>query len=705
MHFSIRIIILSCFLSACSASKDKSDNQEQSTIQMEEKHPHTNALIKESSPYLLQHAHNPVDWLPWGDEAFEKAKKENKLVLVSVGYSACHWCHVMEHESFEDTAVAHVMNENFICIKVDREERPDVDQVYMNAVQLMTQRGGWPLNCFTLPDGRPIYGGTYFPKDQWVNVLNSLKHTYSNEPEKVEEYASNLTEGIKQSELIEEPQAIDEFSNEKLEELILRWSQNFDNRDGGPTRAPKFPIPNNYEFLLQYGTWQNNQKVNNHTLITLDKMARGGIYDQVGGGFSRYSTDMLWKVPHFEKMLYDNGQLVSLYAHGFQATKNELYKETVYQTIDWLSREMTTKEGAFYAALDADSEGEEGKFYIWNQEELKSTLGDDFKWVKDYYSVNGNGFWEHNNYILLRMKTDSAFAKKQEWSLEELRTNVNRVNQLLLDERSHRVRPGLDDKCLTAWNAMMLKGCVDAYTAFGEEEFLQIALKNAKWLKKNQIKEDGSLWHTYKNGKSTIDGFLEDYAHTIDAYTTLYQATFDEEWLIAAKDLTEYAVTHFQDEKTKMFYFTNADSELIARKMEVNDNVIPASNSVMANNLWILGTYFENETWISDAKQMLANVYEGMETYGSGYSNWANLLLRMQRPQYEIAITGKDWKSKRLEFGKKYLPNAIYMGGTKGSLSLLEGKFESDETKVFVCFEKSCQLPVTEVSEAVSQMK
>lgn len=698
------LIFLIVLTSACSATKDKSDNTK-NTAQMQDKHPYTNQLISESSPYLLQHAHNPVDWMPWGEEAFEKAKAENKLVLVSVGYSACHWCHVMEHESFEDTAVARIMNENFICIKVDREERPDVDQVYMNAVQLMTQRGGWPLNCFTLPDGRPIYGGTYFPQDQWINVLNSLTHTYKTEPEKVEEYAANLTEGIKQSELIEEPQAIDEFSTEKLEELILRWSQNFDNRDGGPTKAPKFPIPNNYEFLLQYGTWSNNQRINNHSLLTLDKMAMGGIYDQVGGGFSRYSTDMLWKVPHFEKMLYDNGQLVSLYSHAYQATKKDLYKETVYQTIDWLAREMTTKEGAFYAALDADSEGEEGKFYIWNQDELKETLGDDFKWVKDYYSVNGNGFWEHNNYILLRMKTDSTFANKQEWTIEELRTKVDKVNKQLLDERSHRVRPGLDDKCLTAWNAMMLKGCVDAYLAFGEEEFLQIAVKNAKWLTKNQLKEDGSLWHTYKNGKSTIDGFLEDYAHTIDAFTTLYQATFDEEYLVIAKGLTEYAVEYFQDSNSKMFYFTNSDSELIARKMEVNDNVIPASNSVMANNLWLMGTYFENETWIADSKQMLANVYEGMETYGSGYSNWANLLIRMQRPQYEIAITGKDWKAKRLEFGQKYLPNAIFMGGTKGELALLEGKFSEGETRIFVCFNKSCQLPVSEVAKAITQMK
>ncbi|MGB0933286.1 MAG: thioredoxin domain-containing protein [Lishizhenia sp.] len=667
---------------------------------------HTNSLKEESSPYLLQHAHNPVNWVAWSKDAFETAKKENKLVLISIGYSACHWCHVMEHESFEDGEVAKIMNENFVCIKVDREERPDVDQVYMTAVQLMTQRGGWPLNCFTLHDGSPIYGGTYFPKDQWINVLKSLAHTFENDKDKVVEYANNLTKGIQQSELVDTPTEINPVDKEKINELVLRWSKTFDMRDGGPTRAPKFMLPNNFDFLMRYADYSNDQKVEEYVELSLDKMAMGGIYDQIGGGFARYSTDMLWKVPHFEKMLYDNGQLVSLYSQAYKKYKKPLYKEIVYQTLAWVEREMTTKEGAFYAALDADSEGEEGKFYVWKKEELEELLQEDYAWVKDYYNINGKGFWEDENYILLRNKTDKTFAKEKGFTSEELRKKVDKVNQILLDERNHRIKPGLDDKCLTSWNAMMLKGYADAYLAFGEEAFLQAALKNAKWIKTKQLKADGSLWHTYKDGKSTVNGFLEDYAHTIDAFTHLYEANFDIEWLNLAKKLTEYSVEHFQNDNSKMFYFTNSDSELIARKMEINDNVIPASNSVMANNLYILGTYFDNENWKKNAIQMLANVYDGMETYGSGYSNWAILSMNFIQPVFEIAIVGKVAIEKNLEMHQNYIPNALFMGGKSDTgLALLEGKLVEGETRIYVCENKACQLPTSEVNVALKLIK
>lgn len=697
------------FLVACSSfNKSKKENSKTSSnIQNDTTmHTYTNELIKESSPYLLQHAHNPVNWVPWTAEAFETAKKDNKLVLISIGYSACHWCHVMEHESFEDEEVAKIMNDHFVCIKVDREERPDVDQVYMTAVQLMTQRGGWPLNCFTLPDGRPVYGGTYFPKDQWINVLNSLSHTFKNDKEKVLEYADNLTKGIQRSELVDIPEEINPVEKEKINELVLRWSKSFDMRDGGPTRAPKFMLPNNFEFLMRYAQYSEDQKVAEYAELSLDKMAMGGIYDQVGGGFARYSTDMLWKVPHFEKMLYDNGQLVSLYSNAYKKFKKPLYKEIVYQTLGWVEREMTTKEGAFYAALDADSEGEEGKFYIWTKEELKELLPKDFEWVKEYYNVNRKGFWEQGNYILLRDKAGASFAKEHGITIEELRKNVNRVNQILLDERSHRIRPGLDDKCLTSWNAMLLKGYADAYLTFKDEAFLQAALKNAKWIRDKQLKADGSLWHTYKEGKSTVNGFLEDYAHVIDAYIKLYEATFDLEWLKLAKSLTAYTIEHFQNVDSKMFYFTNIDSELIARKMEINDNVIPASNSVMANNLFKLGTYFDNKSWKKDAAQMLANVYDGMETYGSGYSNWANLSMNFLQPVYEIAIVGKNASETNLSIHENYIPNAFFMGGeTNQGLALLEGKLIKGETRIYVCENKACQLPTSEVDVALELIK
>ena len=378
---------------------------------------YTNDLIQETSPYLLQHAHNPVNWVAWSDDLFERAKKENKLVLISVGYSACHWCHVMEHESFEDEEVAALMNKFFISVKVDREERPDVDQVYMTAVQLMTQQGGWPLNCFCLPDGRPIYGGTYFPKEQWMHILKSLHFTFQNDLEKVEEYASNLHEGVQRAELIQKNETEIQFNIEKLEELVLRWSKLFDRINGGDSKAPKFPLPNNYLFLLEYAVQMNDQKVMEHVRLSLDKMAMGGIYDQVGGGFARYSVDMLWKVPHFEKMLYDNGQLIELYSKAYRITKRPLYKSVVDETVQWLEREMMADRGGLYSALDADTEGEEGKFYVWSQSELSETLTNDFTWATEYFEMGGLSDWEGNK-VLMRSQTDEVFLKEKGWTQE-----------------------------------------------------------------------------------------------------------------------------------------------------------------------------------------------------------------------------------------------------------------------------------------------
>lgn len=661
----------------------------------------TNDLIRETSPYLLQHAHNPVNWVPFSEEVFEQAARENKMVLVSVGYSACHWCHVMEHECFEDEEVAALMNKFFICIKVDREERPDVDQVYMTAVQLMTQKGGWPLNCFTLPDGRPIYGGTYFPKDQWMHILHSLEHTFKNDRPKAEEYAASLHEGIKNSELISEPADVGVFKEEKLHELVLRWSRNFDSMEGGDSRAPKFPLPNNYEFLLEYGVKYQNEKVMKHVELTLDKMAMGGIYDQVGGGFSRYSVDMLWKVPHFEKMLYDNGQLINLYSLAYKQFQKPLYKRIVYQTIEWLQREMMTKEGAFYSALDADSEGEEGKFYCWTSEEMREVLGEDYKWVKEFYSVNQRGYWEDEKYIPLRSESDRSFVLKMNWSLDELENKIVTINQKLLDERSHRVRPGTDDKCLTSWNAMLLKGLCQAYSAFGEEDFLHLAIKNARWILNSQVTKDGKLLRNYKNGKANIDGFLEDYAHVIDAFIQLYQVTFDMKWLETAHVLTKTTLELFQDEKSQMFYFTDSDTTLIARKMELNDNVLPASNSVMAHNLFRLSHLYYNKEYVKISEQMLANVYEGMEMYGSGYSNWAQHLMHIVNAYYLVAIVGNDVVLDKQKLQKYYLPQVLFAGGSNITLPSLSDKEVSDETTLYVCYEGTCLLPTKNTEEAL----
>jgi uncharacterized protein len=675
-------------------------------------HKFTNSLVNETSPYLLQHAHNPVNWYAWNQETLALAKKENKLLLISVGYSSCHWCHVMEHESFENEEVAAVMNKHFINIKVDREERPDVDQVYMNAVQLITGRGGWPLNCVALPDGRPIWGGTYFPKDNWISALEQLANLYDETPEKAIEYAERLTDGIRNSDLVSLNENQVAFSKADLERSVREWKQNMDQDLGGRRGAPKFPLPNNYQFLLNYAVRSGNSEMLDYVNTSLTKMAYGGIYDQIGGGFSRYAVDAKWHVPHFEKMLYDNGQLVSLYAEAYQATKNELYKKTVYHTLEFIERELTTQEGAFHSSLDADSintEGklEEGAFYVWNQNELKAILGKDYDLFAAYYNVNYYGLWEHDNYVLIRKNTDAEVAKKHAFSITEFENKVISWQKILLMERAKKERPRRDDKSLTSWNALMLKGYVDAYSVFNEQRFLDAAIKNATFIYTKQLQEDGNLNHSYKNGKSTINGYLEDYATVIDAYISLYEATFNELWLSTAKQLADYAFDHFFDENRSMFYFTsNQDADLIARKMEIEDNVIPASNSIMAKNLFKLSHYYANSYYIKVSEQMLQNVIENAQKYGSGYSNWLQLLSNFVGEFYEIAISGKDALNQIKEINQQYIPNKLIAGSTKKSnIPLLEHRFIEKETFIYVCVNSACNLPEKETKKALEQLK
>lgn len=674
------------------------------------KYKYTNALINESSPYLLQHAHNPVNWFPWGDIALKKAKDENKPLLVSIGYSACHWCHVMEKECFENEEVAAIMNEHFVCIKVDREEHPDVDAVYMTAVQLMNGQGGWPLNCFTLPDGRPIYGGTYFPREQWKKLLQNIDSVYRFEPAKAIEYAEKLSAGIQQSDLLEMNTEAPYFHVSDLEKMFGNWQKSFDSIEGGPNRAPKFPLPNNYKFLLRYAYLKKDDALLKHVNLTLTKMAYGGIYDQIGGGFARYSTDSKWKVPHFEKMLYDNAQLVSLFSEAFQMTRNPLYKEVVFETLEFIEREMTSPEQAFYSALDADSEGEEGKFYVWKKEELQLLLKEDYKWLEDYYNVNKIGFWEKENYILLRTSSDEKFAETHNFSTQELQTKVQSVKTILLTERAKRIRPGLDDKQLTSWNAMMLNGYVDAYRVFHEEKFMKAALANANFILQKQKNPDGSLWHNYKNGKSTINGFLEDYCFTIEAFIALYETTMDIKWLNEARNLSEYCFTHFYDKTSGMFFFTSdADSVLITRKMETNDNVIPASNSSLANSLFMLGKLFDDEKYLKTSEQMLKNIVPSMPSYGPAYSNWAMLELNFVFPFYEVVVCGDNTMNKLKELDQNFIPNKVVCGLLKQTsekmLPLTEGKYVKGKTMIYVCVNKTCRLPLEEVSQAVIDMK
>ena len=668
--------------------------------------PHTNALINATSLYLLQHAHNPVNWQAWSVELIEEAKAEDKLILVSIGYAACHWCHVMEHESFEDEKVAAVMNENFVCIKVDREERPDVDHYYMSAVQLMGQQGGWPLNVIALPDGRPIWGGTYFPKETWVENLKTIAAFYKGKRSKAEEFATRLQQGIHQVSLMPEVETKVTASKELLQNGVDGWKKYFDYEEGGRTGAPKFPMPVNLDFLLYYGFMNSDNSVLEFVETTLLKMARGGIYDQVGGGFARYSVDEKWKVPHFEKMLYDNGQLISVYSKAWQHFKNEEFKTVVYETIAFVERELMDESGAFYSSLDADSEGEEGKFYVWKKDELQEVLGNEFPLFEEYYNVNGKGFWEHNNYILLRDISNEEFVEKHGLSLHQLQVKVGKWKYALLKARDKRVRLGLDDKTLTSWNALMLKGLADAYKAFRNEEFLSLVIRNAKFIENNLIKEDGQLYHSWKNDITSIDGFLEDYALLIEAFLTLYEVSADENWLALADKMAEYVFAHFYDKQKQLFYFNrfNADA-VITNHFQKEDNVIPAANSVMANNLHRLYLIHGKPEYLETANKMLQYITPHFTNYPMAYANWGTLLLKLTAPYFEVAVCGINSRLLLKKLQNDFHPHVLWAFTEKESeVPLLKDRFRHTADLIYVCKNGVCELPVEEVEEAAKKI-
>ena len=668
---------------------------------------HTNALIHETSPYLLQHAHNPVDWYPWGDEAFAKAKKENKMLLISVGYAACHWCHVMEHESYEDTVVANIMNKNFICIKVDREERPDVDQVYMNAAYLINGNGGWPLNALAMPDGKPFFAGTYYPKNKWMQLLEYFTDLYKNQKQKLEEQADHLSKGINDIENVPKNTTSVSFSTTTLDEMFSALNQKIDMDKGGIKGSMKFPMPSIWEYLLQYYFLNKNDKALKAVETTLQHMAYGGIYDQVGGGFSRYATDPDWHAPHFEKMLYDNAQLVSLYSHAFQLTKNPLYKRVVYETIAFVKRELTSPEGGFYSSLDADSEGEEGKFYVWSKDEIKEILGSDAEIFSDYFGITSKGNWEHGKNIPDIIEGEKNMERKYDLSADQLQSKIDELKLKVLKAREKRIRPQTDDKILTAWNALMTKGLIDAYKTFDEKDFLQMAEMNINFLLKNISTKQNSLYRNYKNSKATIPAFLDDYAFVISALIDYYQVSFNENYLQKANDVAQYAVQHFYDKTSGMYFYTDDQhSNLIARKMEISDNVIPSSNSEMAKNLLMLGIYFENNNYEDQSAQLVKNVIDDIKKTTGYYSNWAQVMILQIKSPYEVAILGSGWKQKLSEFHKHYLPNTIYLGGTKeGNLTLLQNKLVEGKTIIYVCENKTCQLPVETAEAAIKQIK
>ncbi|RAK00242.1 hypothetical protein LX87_01941 [Larkinella arboricola] len=685
-----------------------------------------NRLAQESSPYLLQHAHNPVDWYPWGPEALQKAQQENKPILVSIGYSACHWCHVMERESFENEQVAQVMNQHFVCIKVDREERPDVDAIYMDAVQAMGVQGGWPLNVFLMPDAKPFYGLTYLPPRQWVNLLTSVRSAFNEHPDQLADSAEGFARHLNMS-VSEQYYLTDttpKFSQELLDTMYQKLADSFDSVKGGPRKAPKFPMPSIYGFLLRYYHVTQNEEALNHLQRTLDFMALGGIYDQIGGGFARYSVDDQWFAPHFEKMLYDNGQLLTLYSEAYSLTQRSLYQKTVFQTIDFLKRELTSPDGGFYSALDADSEGVEGKFYTWTTPELQTVLGDDFNWFSELYHIAPEGNWEEHDgvgrNILHRVVSDEDFARQQGLTQAELAEKLTTTHQKLMAVRDTRIRPGLDDKILCSWNGLMLKGLVTAYRVFGEASFLELAEQNARFIQEKLTRsETGQLWHSYKTGVNgapgvaSITAYLEDYAAVIDGYLALYQATFKEAYLREADRLTRYTLDHFWDEEDHLFFFTDQAGEtLIARKKEVFDNVIPASNSMMAHNLYTLSLLLEQPveglpayTALLDA--MMGRVQSLLQQNAEYLTHWAALYAMRVKPTAEIALVGPDVHQFRREIDQRFYPNKVLAGTeTESLLPLLENRTAiNGQTAIYVCYNRACQLPVTSVEAAFNNLE
>ncbi|MBF9142164.1 thioredoxin domain-containing protein [Hymenobacter properus] len=680
----------------------------------------SNRLAQETSPYLQQHAHNPVDWYPWGPEALNRAKAEQKPILVSIGYAACHWCHVMERESFENVAVAEVMNQHFVCIKVDREERPDVDQVYIEALHAMGLQGGWPLNVFLTSEAKPFYGGTYFSPGNWTKLLANIGEAYAGEHRaELEQSAERFMEVIGASELqkygASNGHAAQEalggtpetgpagVSDDEFKLLVYNLSTQFDRERGGMNRAPKFPMPGIWRLLLRAYAISGSPAVLNQAVLTLREMAWGGIYDQVHGGFARYSVDAEWLAPHFEKMLYDNGQLVSLYSEAFQLTQDELFREVVYDTIEFVRLELTNAEGGFYSSLDADSEGEEGKFYVFTKDELRDILGDEEPLFSAYYNCTALGNWEHGRNILHRRQSDADFAAAHQLTAGIVPELMAGWKQKIMAVRATRVRPGLDDKVLTGWNALMLQGLTDAYRAFGEPEFLVMAEHNAAFIQKN-LRNGAGLFRTCKNGRASINGFLEDFALVIQAYISLYEVSFGESWLREAEALTEYVLDNFFDPAETQFFYTDRRAEaLIARKKELMDNVIPSSNSVMAHNLRRLGRHLENPRYTDLAANMLAQVRHLVVREAQHLANWASLYAALLRPGAEIAIIGPDAEDFRQELSRHFLFDAVLAGAEKSSelplLKLLKAP-EQGRTAIHICRNQACLAPVYSVAEA-----
>jgi uncharacterized protein len=717
----------------------------------------TNHLSNASSPYLRAQSGDPVDWREWGDETLLTAKKENKPLLISIGYSSCHWCHMMEKESFMDTAVARIMNENFICIKVDREERPDIDNVYTNACQLIAGSSGWPLNAFALPDGKPFFAGTYYSRQSWMNLLRQIITAYNTQKGKVDLQAKSLSNGIAGLEFSVLADSVADSGNKAAfaNKAALADKADFEDKAGyrqifeglykkmdlsfgGLKGEPKFPLPSSIDFLLQYHALTNDKRALDAAITTLTEMALGGIYDQIGGGFARYSVDSLWHIPHFEKMLYDNAELLSVYAHAYQLTRNDLFKRIMQETTGFIRRDLANAGGGYFCSLDADSREGEGEFYTWSFSGIRSTVPGNYKLIADYYHVTEDGNWKPDKNVLFAGQTPVEFARSNGIDPHSFSVQLAAAQQSMRSERNRRPKPTVDDKILTSWNAELMIGYLDAYAALGDDAYLQNALGIARFLEKNIIGEagpngkdraegagktggkdgadraggpnekDGKLWRLYKDGKASVTGFLDDYALLAKAYIRLYELTFDKSWLDRARQLTSYAIRDFYDPVSGMFFYTayHADTSVI-RKIGLTDNDLPSSNATMADVLYALGVYFEDDDYLNKSARMVSRVYGQLHKEGAAYyASWCLLPGLLSYGSKEVAILGKDARAKGLELQKTYLPGCLFMGSAaKEDLPLLQGKISAAKTLIYICSNKTCQRPVEGIADALIRLK
>ncbi|MBS1758289.1 MAG: thioredoxin domain-containing protein [Bacteroidetes bacterium] len=681
---------------------------------------HRNRLKDETSPYLLQHANNPVHWFAWGQEALNEAKLQNKPILLSIGYSACHWCHVMEKESFENDSVAELMNTNFINIKVDREERPDLDNIYMEAIQAIAGNGGWPLNVFLTPDAKPFFGGTYFPPERaynrpgWKDVLLSVKDAWLNKKEEIELQASQLIEHIQHSNnfggiknIIETLHDENFFSNHNCTLIKDNLLKNADKTEGGFGKAPKFPQTFSLQYLLQYACFFKDDIALQHAELSLHKMINGGIYDQLGGGLCRYSTDDKWLVPHFEKMLYDNALLLNVLSDAYQLTKNNFYQSAIHSTIRFLLTEMKNPEGGFYAALDADSEGVEGKFYVWSKTEVDNILEKNSEAFCKYFNITLQGNWEHTNILNITSSADSI-SKSFNLSKNEWEQLISGSRQKLLQARNKRVRPATDDKIILSWNALLITAFCKSYAATSEEAYANEAIQLYQFIEKKFINtHDKTVFHTYKDGIAKHPAFLDDYAYFIEACIYLQEITGQIQYLLTAKQFTEDALQNFADPESSLFYYTgNSQTDIVVKKIEVYDGATASANAIMAHNLLYLSIIFDKKEWHNRAANMIKGMSNVTIKYPGSFAVWASAYLKLCKGINEIAITGTDINALRKQIINIFNPFRVIQSGTKEeNYPLLKGKAFNTEPTIYLCRNYSCEKPVKNVAELALLMK